>query len=100
MVPAGSSPSVISRFDTTPGGSGIDLPALVREEMMLKAAIFLGLAVIENRKIVLLQVRDRLAFAVDHHVHFHQAGVDADNWRLLGEDRWRQSRRGRTDPSI
>ena len=79
----------------------MDLPALVREEMMLKAATFWGFPVIENRKIVLLQVRDGLALAVDHHVHFHQPGVDAENdGRLLGQDRRRQSRRGRADPSI
>ena len=46
---------------------------------MLKAAIFLGLSVIENREIVLLQIRDGLALAVDHHVHFNQPGVDAKN---------------------
>ena len=42
VVPAGSWPSAVSRFDTAPGGSGMDLPGVVREEMILKAETFWG----------------------------------------------------------
>ena len=57
----------------------MDLPELVREEIDIESRDFLGLSVIENRKIVLLQIGDGLAFAVNHHIHFHQPGVDAEN---------------------
>ena len=57
----------------------MDSPARSSGRNDVESRDFLGFSVIENRKIVLLQVRDGRAFAVNHHVHFHQAGVDADN---------------------
>ena len=64
----------------------MDLPGVVREEMILKVEIFWGLSVIENREIVLLQIRDGLAPAVRHYVHFNQPRVDAENIAVLGYD--------------
>jgi hypothetical protein len=69
------------RLVTSPGGRGVAL---------VEHGNFLRLALIQDGEVVLLQVANRRAFAVDDNVDFHQAGVDAQR-RIL-----RQAHRGRT----